>query len=82
MRSTVPSSQSLRRSKFCDQNWSSMISALGSLPLGIGVVPSSSISPPEDQALKGGQMTKCIKQIRIGFPALRKGNLQKTMSCR
>lgn len=22
-------------------------------------------------------MTKCIKQIRIGFPALRKGNLQK-----
>lgn len=24
-------------------------------------------------------MTNCIKQIRIGFPALRKGNLQKTM---
>lgn len=22
-------------------------------------------------------MTKCIKQIRIGFPALRKGNLQR-----
>lgn len=24
-------------------------------------------------------MTKCIKQIRIGFPALRKGNIQKLM---
>lgn len=34
---------------------------------------------PEDQALEGGQMTKCIKQIRIGFPALRKGNIQKLM---
>lgn len=77
MRSTVPSSQSLCRSRFRDQNWSYRTGQSSTR-----YRRSRSIQfhfSPEDQALEGGQMTKCIKQIRIGFPALRKGNIQKLM---